>query len=154
MEMLLMKPINALFVAMLASVATFVVQYDLFPTRVHAASLHVPSGPNWRQQMLDGYPGGLKVEHAVARMSERLDLNAEQAGRAREILQRQHDRMLALLVAGPSSMTRSQFVLQEKQAWTQTCAQLDAMLTPEQLELAHELGPSADVGGPRYLAPA
>ena len=41
--------------------------------------------------------------------------------------------LLALLVAAPKSMTRAQFVAEERQAWTETRKQLDAVLTPDQL---------------------
>jgi len=149
-----MKPINALVIAMIAGVATFVAQYDLFPTRVHAAPLHVPTGPDWRREMLDRYPGGAKVEHAVARMSDSLDLSTDQAEQARAILQRQHERILGLLVAGPRTMTRADFMLAEHEVWADTCQQLDAMLTPDQRELAHELRAPGDPPQPRYLFPA
>lgn len=150
-----MKPINALVIAMLAGIATFVAQYDLFPARLHAAPLHVPTGPDWRREMLDHYPGGAKVEHAVARMSESLDLSSDQAQRARSILQSQHERILGLLVAGPKSMTRAEFLVAEHEVWADTCQQLDAMLTPDQLQLAHELrAPPVDAAQPRYLFPA
>jgi hypothetical protein len=72
-------------------------------------------------------------------MSDRLDLTTAQAAQAQAILQRHHDRILALLVAAPKSMTRAQFVAEERQAWTETRKQLDAMLTPEQRELVQEL---------------
>ena len=134
-----MKPINALVLALLAGVATFVVQNDVFSARLHAAPYVVPTGSNWREQMLDRYPGGPKVDHVVARMSDRLDLTTQQAAQARTILQRHHDQILALLLAAPKSMTRAQFVAEEHQAWAQTRKQLDAMLTPDQLELVQEL---------------
>lgn len=134
-----MKPINALLLALLAGVTTFVVQNDVFQARVQAAPFVVPTGTAWREQMLDRYPGGRKVDHIVARMSDRLDLTTEQAAKVRAILQRHHDRILALLVAAPKSMTRAQFMIEEHQAWTETRKQLDAMLTPDQLELVQEL---------------
>ena len=149
-----MKPTNALVIAMLAGLATFFAQYDLFPARLHAAALHVPTGPDWRQKMLDGYPGGAKVEHAVDRLSKSLDLSSAQAQRARSILQRQHERILGLLVAGPRSMTRGEFVVAEHEVWADTCQQLDAMLTPDQLQLAHELRAPDDGSQRRYLFPA
>jgi len=54
--------------------------------------------------------------------------------------------MLALLVASPSTMTRDQFVVQERALWVDTRRQLDAVLTPEQLELVRELGPAPHMG--------
>jgi hypothetical protein len=134
-----MKPINALLLAMLAGATTFIVQNDILQARVHAAPFVVPTGTHWREQMLDRYPGGPKVDHIVARMSDRLDLTSQQAAKARAILQRHHDQILALLVAAPKSMTRAQFVVEEHRAWADTRKQLDAMLTPDQLELVQEL---------------
>jgi hypothetical protein len=134
-----MKPFNALAVAMLAGIATFAAQYNLFPAKLHAAAYAVPSGTDWRQQMLDRYPGGAKVDHVVARLSDRLDLSDLQASETRTILQRHHEQMLSLLVSGPRSMTRDQFMAQERYAWADTRKKLDAVLTPEQQQLFHEL---------------
>jgi hypothetical protein len=134
-----MKPINAILLAALAGFTTFIVQNDIFQARVHAAPFVVPTGSNWREQMLNRYPGGPKVDHIVARMSDRLSLTNEQAAKARLILQRHHDQVLALLVAAPKSMTRAQFVAEERQAWDQTRKQIDALLTRDQLELVQEL---------------
>lgn len=134
-----MKTISALLLAIMAGATTFIVQNDIFEARVHAAPFVVPTGSNWREQMLDRYPGGPKVDRIVARMSDRLSLTTDQAAKARGILQRHHDRILALLVSGPKSMTRAQFVAEERQAWAQTREQLDAMLTSDQRELVQEL---------------
>lgn len=134
-----MKAINAILLAALAGVTTFIVQNDILQARVHAAPFVVPTGSNWREQMLDRYPGGAKVDHIVTRMSDRLSLTTDQAAKARAILQRHHDRILALLVSGPKSMTRTQFMAEERRAWTQTREQLDSMLTPDQRELVQEL---------------
>jgi hypothetical protein len=134
-----MKPINALLLALVAGASTFVVQNEVFSARLHAAPYIVPTGSNWREQMLDRYPGGPKVDHVVARISDRLDLTTRQAAEAHAILRRHHDEILALLLAAPRSMTRAQFVIQEHQAWAQTRKQLDALLTPDQLELVQEV---------------
>ena len=137
-----MKPIYALAVAMLAGGATFVTQHELFPARLHAAPYVVPTGPDWREQMLDRYPGGGKVDRVAARLSDRLGLDAQQTREARAVLEQHHERMLALLVASPASMTRDQFVERERAIWADTSKQLDAVLTPEQLELVKELEPA------------
>jgi Spy/CpxP family protein refolding chaperone len=135
------KPINALVLSLFAGTATFAAQHYFFPPRLHAAPFVVPDGPNWRQQMIDRYPGGTKVDHVLARFTDRLDLSPDQAEQVRPILQRHHDRVLALLVAGPSSMTRDQFLTKEHQIWAETRAQLDAVLTPEQSVLITQLAP-------------
>ena len=134
-----MKPISALVLAVLAASATFVAQNDFFPPRLHAAPYIVPTGSDWRQQMIDRYPGGTKVDHVMDRLSGRLDLSRGQSSQVRSILLHHHDHILALLIAGPKSMTRGQFVAQERQAWAQTRKQLDAVLTPEQRQLAEDL---------------
>lgn len=137
-----MKPISALTLAILAGGLTFAVQHELFPPRLHAAALMVPQGANWRQQMIDDYPGGPKVEHALSRITGRLDLSAVQQAQLRPILQRNHDQILALLLTGPPTMTREQFVVQEQQIWGGTRAKLDALLTPDQRELAQQTAPA------------
>ncbi|MGN6058899.1 MAG: hypothetical protein ACTHOI_10005 [Sphingomicrobium sp.] len=136
-----MRPINALALSLIAGTATFAGQHYLFPARLHAAPFVVPDGPNWRQQMIDEYPGGAKVDHILARFSDRLDLSADQASRVRPILLRNHDRVLALLIAGPHFMTRDQFLAEEHQIWTETRAQLERVLTPDQRLLVTELAP-------------
>lgn len=136
-----MKPINALVLSLFAGTATFAAQHYLFPPRLHAAPFVVPSGPNWRQQMIDNYPGGTKVDHILARFSDRLDLSGDQASQVRPILQRHHDRVLALLITGPSSMTRDQFLTKEREIWADTRAQLDRVLTPDQSALIKQLAP-------------
>lgn len=132
--------IKALCVALLAGFATFFVQNDLFPARLHAAPFVVPRDADWRQEMIDRFPGGGKVDHVVAKLSNRLDLSAAQASKARAILEWHHERMLALLVASPPSMTRAQFQLQEQQLFAETRAKLNAILTPDQQELLLEFG--------------
>jgi hypothetical protein len=134
-----MKPITALTLSLFAGTATFAGQHYFFPARLHAAPLSIPNGPNWRQQMIDQYPGGAKVDRVLARLSDRLDLSPDQAARVRPILERHHDQVLALLVAGSPSMTRDQFEVQERQIWTETRKQLDAVLTPEQREIKQQL---------------
>jgi len=141
-----MKLINTFAIAILAGVATFITQHEVFPARAHAASFVVPMGADWREQMLDRYPGGRKVDRVVARLSDRLDLSTQQTTEARAILEQHHERMLALLVASPSTMTRDQFVVQERALWVDTRRQLDAVLTPEQLALVRELGPAPHMG--------
>lgn len=136
-----MKPINALVLSLFAGTATFAAQHYFFPPRLHAAPLVVPDGPNWRQQMIDHYPGGTKVDHILARFTDRLDLSADEANRVRPILQRHHDRVLALLIAGPRSMTRDQFLTKERQIWADTRAQMNAVLTPEQRAMIMQLDP-------------
>jgi hypothetical protein len=134
-----MRPINALVFATLAGALTFLAQNELTPARLHAAPLSVPSGPNWRQQMLDSYPGAAKVDHVVARLSDMLKLSPQQAAEAHAILQRHHERILALLVAAPRSMSRAQFLADEGRIWADTHRRLVALLTPDQLDLAQGL---------------
>ena len=134
-----MKPITAMIAATLAGVATFVTQSELFPPRLHAAPFFVPNTADWRQQMIDHYPGGAKVDHVLGRLKEKLDLSQDQAREFRPLLQQQHDEVLALLLTAPPSLTRNQFLQRQETIWEGTRKKLDALLTPEQLELVREL---------------
>jgi hypothetical protein len=142
-EMPQMRPINAMILAMLGSVATFGAEYELFPPRLHAAPFTVPNTPDWRRQAIDSYPGGTKIDHLVARLSDRLELSAAQASQFRALLEHQREQTLALLVAGPSNLTRTEFITRRHQMWAKTRKQIDALLTPDQVEILRESTPSA-----------
>ena len=142
-----MKPITALFTAMLGGVATFVVQEAYFPPHAYAASFVVPNGPDWRQEMLTRDPGSAAVDGALARLTTKLDLTPDQANRIRPLLQERHERIVALLLTAPPSMTRDQFMADRHQITLRTRAELEAVLTPDQRELAAELGPPAPAQG-------
>jgi len=96
-----MKPISALILATLGGAVTFAAQNELFPPRLHAAPFAIPNTPDWRRQAIDSYPGGAKIDHIVARLTDRLDLSAVQARQFRALLNRQREQSLALLVTGP-----------------------------------------------------
>src|SRR5258705_11748974 len=105
-----MKTLNALVVAVLGGLAAFGVQSVYFPPQAHAAAFIVPQDPNWRQQMIARDPGGSIVDHMIARLTSKLDLSADQIGRVRPLLERQHERILALVLTAPQSLTRDQFL--------------------------------------------
>ena len=136
-----MRAMNALIFATFAGVATFAAQNELFPPRLHAAPFVVPNTPNWRREAIDTFPGGAKVDHMVARLSDRLELSHAQARQFHALLDREREQTLALLVAGPPNLTRDQFVSQHERIWESTRAKLDALLTPDQLEIAQEFAP-------------
>ena len=140
-----MKPFNALVVAMLGGLATFGVQSVYFPPQAHAAAFVVPQGPNWRQQMIARDPGGSIVDHQAAHLTSKLDLSADQIGRVRPLLEQQHERILALLLTAPQSLTRDQFLAARRGIAERTHRQLDALLTPDQLELMRNLHPPSKV---------
>jgi hypothetical protein len=141
--MLQMKPISALILAMLGGVATFVAQNELFPPRLHAAPFAVPNTPDWRRQAIESYPGGDKIDHLVARLSDRLQLNAAQATRFRALLEHQREQTLVLLVAGPPNLTRQEFIARRQQMWVTTRRQIGALLSPDQAQILSELQPPA-----------
>jgi hypothetical protein len=138
-----MKPITALITAMLGGVATFVVQEAYFPPQAFAASFVVPDGPDWRQQMVARDPGSAAVDRSLARLTTKLDLTPDQANRIRPLLQQRHERIVALLLTAPPSMTRDQFMADRHQITTRTRGQVELVLTPDQRELAEELAPPA-----------
>ena len=136
-----MKPISALILATIGGIATFAAQNELLPARVHAAPFVVPNTPDWRRQAIDSYPGGAKIDHIVARLSDRLDLSADQAKHFRALLDRHREETLALLVAGPPNLSRDQFIARRHQMWVATRKQLDALLSTDQLTIFSELHP-------------
>jgi hypothetical protein len=138
-----MKPITALITAMLGGVATFVVQEAYFPPRAFAASFVVPNGPDWRRQMVERDSGSVMVDRTLARLTVKLDLTPDQANRIRPLLEQGHERIVALLLTAPQSLTRDQFMAERLQIKARTRAQLEVVLTPDQRELAEELGPPA-----------
>ena len=134
-----MKAFHALILSIVAGMTTFGVEHFLFPAQLHAAAFVVPRTPDWRQQMIDRDPGGAIVDRMVAHWSDKLNLTAAQTERLRPLLEQQHKRMLSLLLTGPATLTRDDFLRQREAIRDQTLQQLDAMLTPDQREMAKEL---------------
>jgi hypothetical protein len=134
-----MKPINALIVAMAGGLAAFAAQNAYFPPQAHAAAFAVPKGSDWRRQMLDDDPGSGAVDRTLSRLTDHLGLTADQATKVRPLLQRRHERVLALLLTAPPSLTREQFVAQRRQITAEMHQQIGALLTPDQRELATEM---------------
>lgn len=133
-----MRPINALVLSLLAGIATFAAQHSLFPPKLHAAPYVVPKGPGWREQMLAQDHGEVGVDHALSRLADRLDLSTEQTSKFRPILHQEHERILALLLTAPRTLSRDQFVAQQHEIAASAHHQLDQLLTPEQLELVKQ----------------
>jgi Spy/CpxP family protein refolding chaperone len=99
----------------------------------------VPKSADWRQQLIDRDPGGAIVDRELQRMTDRLDLTADQAAKLRPMLDRQHERILAVLLTAPASLTRDQFLVERHAIRDQMHREIDALLTPEQVEIAKEL---------------
>lgn len=133
-----MKPINALALSLLAGIATFAAQHSLFPPKLHAAPYLVPNGPGWRQQMLAQDRGEVGVDRTLSRLADRLDLSPEQTSKFRPILHQEHERILALLLTAPRTLSRDQFVSEQHEISASAHHQLDRLLTPEQLELVKQ----------------
>jgi len=134
-----MKPANALCLSVLAGITTFAAEHYLFPAQLHAAAFVVPRSSDWRQQMIDQDPGGAIVQTILEKLSTRLDLTEDQAKAARPLLETQHQRILALLLAGPRSLTREQFLEGRQAIRMETHRELDRLLTPEQRQIADQL---------------
>jgi hypothetical protein len=134
-----MKPITALILAMLGGGATFAVQDAYFPPQAHAAAFVVPNGSDWRRQMLADDPGSGAVDRTLSRLTDHLGLTADQATKVRPLLQQRHERVLALLLTAPPSLTRDQFVTQRRQITAEMHQQIGALLTRDQRELATEM---------------
>jgi hypothetical protein len=134
-----MKTINALILAMIGGGAAFAVQDAYFPPQAHAAAFVVPKGSDWRQQMLADDPGSGAVDRTLSRLTDHLGLTADQTTKVRPLLQQRHERVLALLLTAPPSLTRDQFVAQRRQITAEMHQQIGALLTRDQRELATEM---------------
>jgi hypothetical protein len=134
-----MKPINALITAMLGGLATFAVQTAYFPIEAQAEPFRIPNGPNWRQQILDSDPGSAEVDRVLAHLTSKLELTTDQERQARPILEQRHQRILALLLTAPPTLTREQFLAQSRKITVQSHRQLNALLDPQQVMLAQQL---------------
>jgi len=134
-----MRPVNALILSTAAAMLTFGAQHYLFPAPLHAAAFIVPRTPDWRQQMIDHDPGGAIVDRMVARWTDKLDLTAAQSERLRPLIEQQHKRILSLLLSGPATLTRDEFVKKRQEIRDQTLQQLAAILSPDQREIAKDL---------------
>ncbi len=133
-----MKPINAFLFSLLAGITTFAAEHSLFPAELHAAGFSVPRSSDWRQQMIDRDPGGAVVDRILDKLTTRLSLTDEQASKARPLLAERHRRILAVLLTAPPSLTRDQFVAARQAIRTETRQRLDALLTPDQREIAEQ----------------
>ena len=134
-----MKLINALFVAIVGGVAAFAIQNAYFPPQAQAAAFAVPKGSDWRRQMLEDDPGSSAVDRTLSRLTDHLGLTADQATKVRPLLQQRHERVLALLLTAPPSLTRDQFLAERHQISAEMHQQIDALLTRDQRELATEM---------------
>jgi hypothetical protein len=136
-----MKHLNAIFLSLCAGIATFAAQHYLLPAPLHAAGFVVPQSANWRQQMIDRDPGGTIVDRQLQHLTEALDLSAEQSGKIRPLLEQAHERILAVLLTAPQSLSRSQFIAERQAIRDQTRSTIDRLLNPEQLEIANNYRP-------------
>ncbi len=136
-----MKPITALMISTLAGVTTFVLEGS--SPQAHAAAFRVPDGPDWRQDMLARDPGETGIDHHLAMIASRLDLTPAQATRVRAILDREHNRIEALLLTAPASLGRDEFVAERNEIRSKTQQQIHVLLTSEQLELAQAMHAAA-----------
>ena len=120
----------------------------LLPGLVTAADAPVPGrapGPDWRQQMIARGTGTLSVDRALANLTRNLNLTADQVAKIRPILMAHHDRILAILESAPASLSHDEFMAQVHAISAETHNQINALLTPKQLELVKALGTPARI---------
>ena len=132
-----MNPIAALAVALVAGVATFAMQSTFLDHEARAAPF-VPTGPDWRSELLARDPGQAGMERTLDRMTAHLSLTPDQANKLRPILQQGHDRIEKLLLTAPPTLTREQFLAAGRAIRADTRKQADALLNEDQRELAAE----------------
>jgi Spy/CpxP family protein refolding chaperone len=110
------------------------------------ASAQAPGGnpsPDWRQHMIARGSSTVSVDQALANLTKNLGLTPDQVAKIRPILQAHHDRILAILKSAPQSMTHDEFTAQVHAISAQTHDEVNALLTPSQLELVKTLGTPA-----------
>jgi Spy/CpxP family protein refolding chaperone len=120
----------------------------LLPALATAAGAQAPGtamGPEWRQQMIARGTGTLSVDQALANLTRNLNLTADQVAKIRPILVAHHDRILAILKSAPASLTHDEFMAQVRAISAETHGQINALLTPKQLELVKALGTPARI---------
>jgi Spy/CpxP family protein refolding chaperone len=114
----------------------------LLPALATAAGAQAPGtamGPDWRRQMIARGTGTLSVDQALANLTRNLDLTPDQVAKIRPILLAHHDRILAILESAPASLTHDEFMAQVHAISAETHGQINALLTPRQLELVRAL---------------
>ena len=102
-------------------------------------------GSNWRQQMIARGTGSVSADQALANLTRNLSLTPVQAAKIRPILQQHHDRILAILKTAPASMTHDDFMARVHRISAETHDQVNALLTPKQLQLVRQLGTPARI---------
>ncbi|MFL6758440.1 hypothetical protein [Sphingomonas sp.] len=120
----------------------------LLPALVAAANAQAPgtvTGPDWRRQMIARGTGTLLVDQPLANLTRNLDLTPDQVAKIRPILLAHHDRILAILESAPASLTHDEFMAQVHAISAETHGQINALLTPRQLELVKALGTPARI---------
>lgn len=134
-----MKTITALIIAGSAGVVTFELQTMGLTPQAHAARFQVPTGPDWRQQMIAEDRGKVAVDHLLIRYDRALGLTLSQQRAIRSLLQQRHEQIRTLLVKGPAALTLDEFMTQRHRISADMHDRLDAVLTDQQLQLEAEL---------------
>jgi len=134
-----MKTMTALVVAGLAGLATFELQSMILAPQARAAAVEVPSGPDWRQQMIAADRGAEGVDRSLERYTRTLGLTAGEERQIRPLLQRRHDAIRLLLLNGPAALTLDQFMTERRRINVDMHDRLDAVLNDRQLQLETEL---------------
>jgi hypothetical protein len=100
---------------------------------------------DWRQQMIARGSSPVSVDQALANLTRNLSLTPVQVAEIRPILQQHHDRILAILKSAPATMTHDDFMAQVHRISAETHDQVNALLTPTQLQLVRKLGTPARI---------
>jgi hypothetical protein len=130
-----MKTMTALIFAGVAGAATYELQNTILAPQAQAAGFQVPVGPDWRQQMIAADRGGEGVDHSVTRYVRTLGLTADQERQIRPLVQQRHDRIRALLMNGPPTLTLDGFMTERQRISADMHDRVDAVLNDQQLQL-------------------
>jgi hypothetical protein len=88
--------------------------------------------------MIDSDPGSAAVDHSMSRLTWKLGLSSNQVKEIRPLLEQRRERIVALLLTAPPSLTRAEFLADRAKIRDQMRARLYALLTPDQIELEQE----------------
>jgi hypothetical protein len=114
-------------------------------------------GPNWRQEMLARHaaqPAGKSLNEELARLTRDFQLTPAQVEKVRPILQDHNDRIQVMLDTAPPSLTFEAFNEQVHAISRETHDRINALLTPDQIQLMQAMIQRLDNGQEHRHAPS
>jgi hypothetical protein len=117
----------------------------------HARPLQ--SAADWRERMQQNHSANRSIEQQVRRLTRDLDLTPEQQEKVRQLSQERNDRIQKILDTAPPTLTYEAFTAQVHAISQEYHNEVNAILTPHQLELMKAMVDRLDNGKERRRAP-